>query len=44
MNDKTLDNCFFPKYVPKDLPWYEIEGFLTWYEQAKIGTLFRIHQ
>lgn len=35
MNDKIADNCFVPKYVPKDLPWYEREGLLTWYEQTK---------
>ena len=35
MNDKIVDNCFAPKYVPKDLSWYEREGLLTWYQQTK---------
>ena len=32
-----------PKYVPKDLPWYEKDGVMTWLDQAKcVETLFDI--
>ena len=32
MNEKIVDNRFVPKFVPRNLPWYEREGLLTWYE------------
>lgn len=25
-------NCYVPKFVPKDLPWYEHDGLMTWYD------------
>lgn len=28
-------NNYVAIYVPKDLPWYERDGFLTWYDQCK---------
>ena len=33
-----MSNCtnnYVPEYVPKDLPWYERDGLMTWYNQAK---------
>ena len=35
MNEKIVDNHFVRKFVPRNLPWYEREGLLTWYEQTK---------
>ena len=35
MNEKIVDNRFVPKCVPRNLPWYEREGLLTWYKQTK---------
>ena len=35
MNEKIVVNRFFPKFLPRNLPWKEREGLLTWYEQAK---------
>lgn len=28
-------NNYVPEYVPENLPWYEKDGLLTWYDQAK---------
>ena len=28
-------NNYVPGYVPENLPWYERDGLLTWYDQAK---------
>ena len=34
---------YIPKYVPKDLPWYEKDGVMTWLDQAKcVEMLFDI--
>ena len=33
-----MSNCtnnYVPEYVPRDLPWYERDGLMTWYDQAK---------
>ena len=32
---KIYSNKFIPKYVPKDLPWYERHGLLTYIDQEK---------
>ena len=32
---KKLDNHFVPKYIPNDLPWYERDGLMTWYDQVQ---------
>ena len=26
---------YIPNYCPPDLPWYECDGLLTWYDQNK---------
>ena len=28
-------NKYIPTYCPPDLPWYERDGLLTWYDQNK---------
>ena len=28
-------NKYVPDYCPPDLPWYERDGLLTWYNQNK---------
>ena len=28
-------NSYVPEYVPENLPWYERDGRLTWYDQVK---------
>ena len=28
-------NNYVPEYVPENLPWYERDGLLTWYDQEK---------
>ena len=33
-----MSNCvnnYVPDFVPQDLPWYERNGLMTWYEQIK---------
>ena len=35
MNTKKADNHFVPTYVPKDLPWHQRNGLMTWYDQVK---------
>ena len=30
-----LGNKYIPNYCPPDLPWYERDGLLTWYDQNK---------
>ena len=35
MSNKKLENRFVPTYVPNDLPWYERNRLMTWYEQVK---------
>lgn len=34
-------NTYVPKFVPKDLPWYECDGLMTWYEQCKCKAFLR---
>ena len=29
------ENSYIPEYVPSDLPWYERDGLMTWYDQRK---------
>ena len=28
-------NNYAPEYMPENLPWYERDGLLTWYDQVK---------
>ena len=28
-------NSYIPKYVPENLPQYERDGLMTWYDQGK---------
>ena len=30
-----LLNCYVPKFVLKDLPWYERDGLMTWFNQCE---------
>ena len=33
-----MSNCsnnYVAQYVPLDLPWYEKDGLMTWYNQVK---------
>ena len=32
---KNVDNCFVPKFIPDNLPWYEKDGLETWYRKNK---------
>ena len=31
-----------PEYVPQDLPWYDRDGLMTWYDQAKCQEFLKI--
>ena len=42
MNEKIVDNHFVRKFVPRNLPWYEREGLLTWYEQTKSNNFYKV--
>ena len=33
-------NSYVPKFRPKDLPWYERDGLMTWYDQMKCEDIF----
>ena len=33
--DKKVANSFIPKYVQKNLKWYEEDGWITWYDRIK---------
>lgn len=33
--DKIVDHTYIPKYIPKNLKWYEQVGLMTWYDQGK---------
>ena len=30
-----MDHAYIPKYIPKNLKWYEQVGLMTWYDQGK---------
>ena len=32
---KKLDNHVVPRYIANDLPWYERDGLMKWYDQVK---------
>ena len=34
-------NIYVPKFVPKNLPWYERDSLMTWYDQIKGEEFFR---
>ena len=34
-------NSYVPKFVPKDLPLYERDGLMTWYNQRKCKDFLR---
>ena len=34
-------NIYVPKFVPKDLPWYERDGLITQYDQMKCKDFLR---
>ena len=35
MSNKKVDNRFVSTFVPNDLPRYQRDGLMTWYEQVK---------
>ena len=35
MSSSNCTNNYVPEYVPEDLPWYEKDGLITWYDQIK---------
>ena len=37
----NLMNSYVPKFVPKDFPWYERDGLMTWYDQMKYQDFLR---
>ena len=37
----NLMNSYVPKFVPKDFPWYERGGLMTWYDQMKYEDFLR---
>ena len=38
---KKFDNCFIPKYITNNLPWYVRDGLDTWYLQNKCNDILR---
>ena len=34
-------NSYVPKYVPENLPWFERDGLMTWYNQGKCSDFLR---
>ena len=32
---KKVDNRFVPRFFSNNLPWYERDGLMTWYDQVK---------
>ena len=34
-------NTYVPKFVPDNLPWYERDGLITWYDQQKCEDFLR---
>ena len=34
-------NAYIPKFVPKDLPWYERNSLMTWYDQGQCEDFLR---
>ena len=37
----NLMNAYIPKFVPKDLPLYEKNGVMTWYDQGQCKDFLR---
>ena len=37
----NLMNAYIPKFVPKDLPLYERNGLMTWYDQRQCKDFLR---
>ena len=34
-------NAYIPRFVPKDLPWYEMNGLIAWYVQGQCEVFLR---
>ena len=34
-------NSYVVKYVPENLPWYESDGLMTWYDQDKCADFLK---
>ena len=41
MSSNNCVNNYVPKYVLKDLLWYERDGLMTWYDQVKCEEFLR---
>ena len=41
MSSSNCTNNYVPEYVPQDLPWYERDGLITWYDQVKCQKFLR---
>ena len=37
----TPMNTYVPNFVPNDLPWYERDGLMTWYDKCKCDDFLR---
>ena len=37
----NLMNAYIPRFVPKDLPWCEMNGLITWYDQGQCEVFLR---
>ena len=41
MSNNNCVNNSVPEYVPQDLPWYERDGLMTYYNQVKCQEFLR---
>ena len=32
---KKVDDTFIPEFIPNNVPWYDRDGFNTWYKHNK---------
>ena len=39
--NKKVDNRFVPNFVSNNLPWYERDRLMTWYDQVKCQEFFK---
>ena len=37
----NLMNAYIPRFVPKDLPWCEMNGLITWFDQGQCEVFLR---
>lgn len=41
MSSSNCTNNYIPEYVAQNLPWYERDGLMTWYDQIKCQEFLR---